>query len=97
MGRREIRPTEDQRRSVMTSKAAGMANQDIAAAIGIDEKTLAKHYARELLHGPTIIRQELLAAVTKAAMAGKKTAITLLERMTREDRRLAARRLIGGA
>jgi hypothetical protein len=56
--------------------------------VGIDEKTLAKHFAYELLHCRTIIRQELLAVVTTQAIKGKKSAIALLERMTRGDRLL---------
>jgi hypothetical protein len=41
-----------------------------------------------LLHCRTIIRQELLAVVTTQAIKGKKSAIALLERMTRGDRLL---------
>jgi hypothetical protein len=88
MARPEFKPTDEQRRSVMTGHAVGMARRDIAAAIGVDEKTLMKHFAYELLHGRMIIRQELLAAVTAQAIKGKKSAIALLERMTRDDRLL---------
>jgi hypothetical protein len=88
MARPEFKPTDEQRRSVMTCHAVGMSNRDIAAAIRIDEKTLTKHFAHELLHGRTIVRQQLLAAVTTQAIKGKKSAIALLERMTRDDRLL---------
>jgi FixJ family two-component response regulator len=88
MARPTFKPTDDQRRSVMAGHAVGMSNRDIAAAIGIDEKTLTKHLAHELLHGRAIIRQQLLAAVTTQAIKGKNSAIALLERMTRDDRLL---------
>ena len=92
MARPEFKPTHEQRRTVMRTKAAGMAHKDIAAVLGIDEETLAKHFERELLHGPAIVRQELLAIVMESAMAGKKSAIALLERMTRDDRLFERRR-----
>jgi DNA-binding NarL/FixJ family response regulator len=88
LARPEFKPTHEQRHSVMLGRAVGMSNRDIAASLRIDEKTLTKHFARELLHGRAIIRQELLAMVTDSALKGKKSAIVLLERMTREDRQL---------
>jgi hypothetical protein len=75
----------------MLYHAVGMSNRDIAAALRIDEKTLTKHFAHELLHGRKFIRQELLAIVTASALKGKKSAIALLERMTRDDRLLELR------
>ena len=87
LARPEFKPTNDQRRRVMLCHAVGMSNKHIADALGIDEKTLTKHFARELLNGPRIIKQELLAAVTAQAIKGKRSAITLLERMTRDQQR----------
>jgi DNA-binding NarL/FixJ family response regulator len=55
MAKPEFKPTDEQRRTVMRTKAAGMAHKDIAAVLRIDEKTLAKHFERELLHGPAIL------------------------------------------
>ena len=86
MARPTFKPTADQRERVMLTSYIGMAKIDIAAALGIDPDTLNKHFARELLHGPEIIRQQILAAVTAEAIKGKKAAIALLERMTRSDR-----------
>ena len=86
MVRPAFKPTADQRESVMVTAYIGMAKIDIAAAVGIDVDTLNKHFARELLHGPEIIRQQLLAAVTASAIKGKQSAVALLERMTRSDR-----------
>ena len=78
MARPEFKPTDKQRHDVMLCHAVGMSNRD----------TLTKHFARELLHGRAIVRQELLAIVTEQAIKGKKSAIALLERMTRDDRLL---------
>jgi hypothetical protein len=91
VARPQFKPTDELRHKVMLYHAVGMSNRAIAMGLGIDEKTLAKHFARELLHGRTIIRQELLAAVTAGAIKGKKSAIALLERMTRDDRLLEPR------
>lgn len=71
----------------MLWKSVGMSNKDIAAALRVDEKTLTKHFAHELLNGPAVIQQELLGAVTEQAIKGKKSAIALLERMTRRRSR----------
>lgn len=91
MARPEFKPTDDQRRQAMHCVALGMSHKDIAAGLRIDEKTLAKHFASELLHGRTIIRQELLAAVTSEAIKGRKSAVRLLERMTRDRPRRTGR------
>jgi FixJ family two-component response regulator len=58
MARPEFKPTAEQRRQVMTCHAVGMSNRDIATAIGIDEKTLTKHFCYDavadvLLRNPT--------------------------------------------
>jgi len=92
VARPEFKPTDELRHQVMLYHAVGMSNQAIAVALRIDEKTLTKHFARELLHGRTIIYQELLAMVTAQAIKGKKSAIALLERMTRDDQLLRRRR-----
>jgi hypothetical protein len=90
MARPAYKPTQDRRHEVMVARACGMSHRDIAAAIRIDVDTLNKHFARELLHGPEIIRQELLASVTASAIAGKRGAINLLQRMTREGKGAAS-------
>ncbi len=90
MARPEFKPADDQRRKVMLCKSVGMSNKDIAAALRVDEKTLTKHFARELLNGRAVIEQELLVAVTQQAIKGKKAAIVLLERMTRPRHRSRA-------
>ena len=42
------RPTDDQRRQVLTMTGFGLRQEDIATALQIDKKTLHKHFRREL-------------------------------------------------
>ena len=87
LARPEFKPSNDQRRRVMLCHSVGMSNKHIADALGVDEKTLTKHFTYELLNARRIIKQQLLAAVTARAIEGKKSAIVLLERMTRDQQR----------
>jgi hypothetical protein len=48
MGRRAHRPDPGQRRQVEAMAGYGVPEADIATVIGIDPKTLRKHYRREL-------------------------------------------------
>ena len=48
MGRASHRPDPNSRRQVEAMAGYGMPETDIAAAIGIDAKTLRKHYRSEL-------------------------------------------------
>ena len=84
MARPEFKPTRQTRHEVMLGKACGMPEQSIANALDIDIKTLVKHFKYELVHGPRIVRQQLLAWAVKSALEGKKNAIALVERMTRD-------------
>jgi hypothetical protein len=61
---------------------AGMSRRDIAIALRVDVKTLAKHFGHELGDGPTVIRERLVAALEKAAAEGTKSARYLLATMT---------------
>ena len=89
MARPMYRPTADQRHKVMVLTAAHMTRRDIAICLAIDVATLEKHFARELRDGPAIIRKELRAAVTAAAILGKASAMALLAKMDRDDARHA--------
>jgi hypothetical protein len=84
MARPQFKPTREMRHNVMLGKACGMPEQSIANTLDIDIKTLVKHFKYELEHGPRIIRQQLLAWAVKAALDGKKSAMALVERMTRD-------------
>ena len=47
------RPTDDQRRQVLTMTGFGIRQDEIATALMIDKKTLHKHFRRELDTGMT--------------------------------------------
>ncbi len=51
MGRRAHRPDPTTRRHVEAMAGYGVPEDDIAGVIGIDPKTLRKHYRPELSHG----------------------------------------------
>ena len=85
MSRPEFKPTAEQRTRVMQYVYAGMSRADVAVVIGVDQKTLNKHFERELLHGHEIMRQRLYAMVLESALKGKKGAIKLLAQMNDED------------
>jgi hypothetical protein len=48
---RRFEPTPDQRRTVKTMAGFGIPHTDIAPFIGIDTKTLRKHFREELDRG----------------------------------------------
>lgn len=48
MSRKQFAPTPKQRNTVSIAKAAGLTHQQISDLIGIDEKTLVKHFEQEL-------------------------------------------------
>jgi hypothetical protein len=51
MGRRAHKPDPADRRQVETLAGFGVREDDIAGVLGIDPKTLRKHYRHELHHG----------------------------------------------
>ena len=85
MARPQFRSTAEQREWVMLFAFAGMSRRDIALDLRIDVKTLAQHFSCELRDGPTIIREQLVAALEKAAAEGTKSARHLLAKMTMDQ------------
>ena len=53
MGRRAHCPDDSQRRQVEALAGYGIPEAEIAGVVGIDPKTLRKHYRNELDHGHT--------------------------------------------
>ena len=82
MARPQFRSTAELREWAMLYSFAGMSRRDIAIALRVDVKTLAKHFGRDLRDGPTVIRERLVAALEKAAAEGTKSARHLLATMT---------------
>jgi len=52
MPRKQLKPTEEQRRQVKLLAAVGTPSHDIARYWGVSEKTLSKYYRQELFRGP---------------------------------------------
>jgi hypothetical protein len=80
-----MRPNAEDRYQVMLLTACGMARKDVATVLKVDVGTLAIRFERELKEGPAVIRKELRAAVTAAAISGKTTTMALLLKMDRDD------------
>ena len=53
MGRPAHRPDDSQRRQVEALAGYGIPEADIAGVVGVDAKTLRRHYRNELDHGHT--------------------------------------------
>jgi hypothetical protein len=69
------RPTDKQRQTVEVLKANGNPHKVIARVIGIDEKTLIKHYRKELDDGFAQVKAMMGAAVVKAGLRGNIAAL----------------------
>ena len=68
-------PTERQRQTVQVLKSCGNPHKVIARVIGIDEKTLMKHYRTELDNGFAEVKAMMGAAVVKAGLRGNISAL----------------------
>lgn len=82
-GRPAFKPTAKQRRSVEQMISVGESHNTIAHALGIDDDTLRKHFQKELTHGASKRRQEVLEILYKAARNGNVSAAKRIEEMTR--------------
>lgn len=74
IGRPPHKPSRESRRKVSIAAGAGMHHEDIAAALGITQPTLRKHYADELSRQAHLRRIEVLGALYAAAMKGSVSA-----------------------
>jgi hypothetical protein len=63
-------PTREQRQTVQVLSANGDPQRVIAKNIGIDEKTLRKHFAEELANGLAHVRAAVGGSVVRAALNG---------------------------
>lgn len=70
MARPKFKPTEEQRLKVSVACGAGVSHDKIALGLGIARGTLELHFAKELEHGGSERRLEILAAMYKAGMDG---------------------------
>ena len=67
MARPPHQPTGIGRRQVETLAAHGVPETDIARTVGIDPKTLRKHYRRELDIGHALANVQVAAALWRKA------------------------------
>ena len=74
MGRRAHKPDPAQRKQVETLAAYGIPAEDIARVVGIDPKTLRKHYRDELDLGETKANAQVAGFLFNAARNGNVTA-----------------------
>jgi hypothetical protein len=74
MGRRAHKPDPAQRKQVEAMAAYGIPEIDIAAVLGVDPKTLRKHYRDELDLGATKANAQVASYLFNAARNGNVTA-----------------------
>lgn len=73
-GRPAFAPTLKQRETVAVAAGGGMSHEEIAIGLGIDRKTLEKHFEHELSVGAYEKRLEVLNAMHATAVKGNVTA-----------------------
>lgn len=79
-GRPGYEPTEDDRKTVSLMCAVGIPHEGIALCIGdsgIDDKTLRKHFPRELATSKIKANVRMSGVIYNAALAGNMTAASL--------------------
>lgn len=74
VGRPEFKPTREQREDVVILTAQKTSEKDIAVALGIDEKTLRKHFRDELDTGFIKFNAVILIKIGRKLMAEPKKA-----------------------
>lgn len=74
---RRYEPTPDQRRTVKTMAGFGIPHTDIAPFIGIDTKTLRKHFREELDRGMTEANAKVAQSLFLMATQGKNVAAAI--------------------
>lgn len=71
----EHQPSDEQRRLVESTSGLGLPHEQIAALIGIDDKTLRKHYRKELDEGKAKASSQVAKTLYNKALAGDTTAL----------------------
>ena len=74
MSRRAHKPDPLQRRQVEAMAAYGIPEQDISRVVGVDPKTLRKHYREELDLGTTKANAQVAGFLFNSAKNGNVTA-----------------------
>ena len=71
----EHKPTADTKRLVETSSGLGLPHEQIGALVGIDDKTLRKHYRQELDVGKAKASAKVAQTLFNKALSGDTTAM----------------------
>ncbi|MBR0670562.1 SAM domain-containing protein [Neoroseomonas soli] len=74
---RRYDPTPDQRRTVKTMAGFGVPHTDIAAFLGIDAKTLRKHFREEMDRGTVEANAKVAQSLFQMATQGKNVAAAI--------------------
>ena len=75
-GRTPFKPTDDDRKTVSLMAAVGIPHEGIALCVrdGIDDKTLRKHFAKELKTAAIKANAKVAGTMYKSALAGNMSA-----------------------
>jgi DNA-binding XRE family transcriptional regulator len=73
----ETEPTEEERRLVRALSGFGITQDDIAKHVGIDPKTLRKHYREELDRGSIEATAKVAQSLFQMATTGKNVAAAI--------------------
>ena len=68
-------PTDEQRRLVESTSGLGLPHEQIAMLVDIDDKTLRKHYRRELDVGKAKANSQIAKTLYQKATAGDTTSL----------------------
>ena len=71
----EHKPSDEQRKLVETSAGLGLPHEQIGALVGIDDKTLRKHYRQELDVGKAKASAQIAKTLFSKAQGGDTTAL----------------------
>ena len=74
---RRYEPTDEQRRTVKTMAGFGVPHEDIATFLGIDPKTLRKHFRAELDRGTVEANAKVAQSLFQMATQGKNVAAAI--------------------
>ena len=89
-GRKRHKVTPQGREIVAQLNAAGATDEEIALQLGLCAKTLRKYYFRELEHGVSLARNEVLRKLYDKAMTGNVAAMKEYLRQTEKGAAAAA-------
>ena len=77
MGAPAYSPTEEQQRTVRAMSGFGIPQADIATLLEIDDKTLRKHFRRELDRGSIEATAKVAQTLFQMATSGQNTAAAI--------------------